>query len=89
MTRKTLVAILLPLVLTVLIGCATLDGLSYTQPRSQEPVAREGDRKVYDADECIGPVINGRCHGTILPKKAYHPTCYGEWVGGRCTGPQF
>ena len=62
---------------------------SSSQPRTQEPVTQEGDRKVYDADECIGPVINGGCHGEILPKKSYHPTCHGEWVGGRCTGPQF
>jgi hypothetical protein len=56
---------------------------------SQQPVTQEGDRKVYDADECIGPVTNGKCRGTILPKKSYHPTCYGEWVDGRCTGPLF
>lgn len=46
-------------------------------------------RKVYDASECIGAVVMGRCHGTILPKSAYHPTCYGAWLNGRCTGPMF
>jgi hypothetical protein len=45
--------------------------------------------KVYDPSECIGPVIMGRCHGQILPNKAYHPTCYGSWLNGHCTGPMF
>jgi hypothetical protein len=45
--------------------------------------------KIYSADECIGPVIMGRCEGTILPKSSYHPTCYGEWLGDRCTGPMY
>jgi hypothetical protein len=45
--------------------------------------------KVYDPSECIGPVIMGRCQGQILPNKANHPTCYGAWLNGRCTGPMF
>jgi hypothetical protein len=44
---------------------------------------------VYDPSECIGPVIMGRCQGTIVPNKAYHPTCYGVWLNGTCTGPMF
>lgn len=66
-------------------------GTSARSSRSsaEESATREGNRTVYDADECIGPIINGMCHGTILPKKSDHPTCHGEWVGGRCTGPQF
>ena len=52
---------------------------------SQAPTGQ----KVYGADECIGPVIMGRCHGAILPKKAYHPTCYGSWLNGQCIGPMF
>ena len=45
--------------------------------------------KVYDSNECIGPVIMGRCKGTILPNRAYHPTCHGAWLNGQCTGPMF
>lgn len=45
--------------------------------------------KVYDASECIGPVIMGECKGSILPSKAYHPTCHGEMLNGQCTGPMF
>ena len=47
------------------------------------------DQKVYDPDECIGPVILGECKGTVLPNKAYHPTCHGQWLNGQCTGPMF
>jgi len=46
-------------------------------------------RKVYSRDECVGPVVMGQCKGTILPKKAYHPTCHGDWLNGQCTGPMF
>jgi hypothetical protein len=64
------------------------------QPRDKWPppavVGRvEQGGKVYDPSECIGPVIMGRCKGTILLNKAYHPTCYGTWLNGTCTGPIF
>lgn len=49
----------------------------------------QGDNSVYSPDECIGAVVNGQCHGSVLPKAGYHETCYGEMIGGRCTGPQF
>jgi hypothetical protein len=48
-----------------------------------------GGIPVYDADECIGPIIMGECKGSILPKKAYHKKCYGKMLNGRCTGPMF
>jgi hypothetical protein len=64
------------------------------RPREKSPplaaVGRvEQGGKVYDPSECTGPVIMGRCKGTILPNKAYHPTCYGTWLNGTCTGPMF
>ena len=45
-------------------------------------------QKVYRADECIGAVVNGQCHGSIIPK-GYAPTCYGTMLNGQCTGPMF
>lgn len=45
--------------------------------------------KIYDASECIGPVIMGRCDGAVISNKAYHPTCHGEMLNGQCTGPMF
>lgn len=61
-----------------------------TRPRAApvvEGVEQVG--KVYDSSECIGPVIMGRCKGSIVPNKAYHPTCHGTWLNGQCTGPMF
>lgn len=46
-------------------------------------------QKVYNASECIGPIIMGVCQGSILPNQAYHPTCYGQMINGTCTGPMF
>jgi len=62
------------------------------QRRSRAAPLTEGAEqggKVYDSSECIGPVIMGRCQGSIVPNKAYHPTCHGAWLNGQCTGPMF
>ena len=92
MSMKTLICVLL----VGLGGCFPITGSSYSRSQSitavpQPPLRSQAPtgQKVYDANECIGPVIMGRCHGTILPKKAYHPTCYGSWLNGQCTGPMF
>ena len=45
------------------------------------------ENTVYDASECVGTVVAGICHGSILPNKAVHPICHGEMVNGQCTGP--
>ena len=52
-----------------------------------EPMA--AGEPVYSADECTGPVIMGRCHGAVVSKRGYQPTCHGEWLDGQCTGPMF
>jgi len=65
---------------------------SSTRTRSRAAPVMEGAEqggKVYDSSECIGPVIMGRCKGSIVPNKAYNPKCYGEWLNGQCTGPMF
>jgi len=44
----------------------------------------------YSPNECIGAVVNGQCHGSILPDYSRpHPTCYGQMLNGMCTGPMF
>jgi hypothetical protein len=48
-----------------------------------------GGTPVYRMDECTGPVINGECHGAIIPKSAVPQRCYGTMLNGQCTGPQF
>lgn len=63
---------------------------SYRTVPGLDPV-QAGSRPgtVYDASECIGAVVNGVCHGSIMPAPTYHQTCYGQMVGGICTGAQY
>jgi hypothetical protein len=49
----------------------------------------QSGQTVYSASECIGPIVMGVCHGSILPNQATHQTCYGEMLNGTCTGPMF
>jgi hypothetical protein len=62
-------------------GNGTAPNADLVQPRSGQ--------KVFNASECIGPIIMGVCQGSILPNQAYHPTCYGQMLNGNCTGPMF
>jgi hypothetical protein len=49
-----------------------------------------GGQTVYSPNECIGAIVMGQCHGSILPDYSLpHPTCYGQMLNGRCTGPMF
>jgi hypothetical protein len=49
-----------------------------------------GGQTVYSPSECIGAVVMGVCHGSILPDYSRpHPTCYGQMLNGVCTGPMF
>lgn len=49
-----------------------------------------GGQTVYSQRECIGAVVMGQCHGSILPDYSRpHPTCYGQMLNGMCTGPLF
>jgi hypothetical protein len=63
------------------------EAYGYSSP-SQGQGAAQG-QKAYRADECIGAVVDGRCHGAILPSGPPAKTCHGEWLGGQCTGPLF
>lgn len=75
--------------LAALWGCAeyakTYNALAGVEPMVTAP----GGKVVYSRSECIGAVVNNVCQGSILPKTATHPTCYGEMINGRCTGPLF
>lgn len=48
-----------------------------------------GGRAVYEESECIGAVVMGKCHGSVLPNASYHKKCHGEMLNGTCTGPLF
>jgi hypothetical protein len=71
--------LLLALFALTALGCASLP--------FGEPL--QTFEKVYSRSECLGPIVNGRCHGAILPNQAHHPRCHGQWVNGQCTGPVF
>lgn len=84
-------AALLALSLT---GCATIHDLALltlsTGPSSSEPFRfRSHGTPVYSNDECIGPVIMGECHGSILSTNPNPVRCYGAMLNGQCTGPMF
>ncbi len=44
---------------------------------------------VYAPAECVGAVVNGVCHGAVLPESAAPVRCHGQMVAGQCTGPLF
>jgi hypothetical protein len=44
---------------------------------------------VYPRSACIGAVVNGECHGSVLPSPSPSVRCYGQMLNGQCTGPQF
>jgi hypothetical protein len=58
-------------------------------PRGQERVQTEQGTAVYDADDCIGAVVNGVCHGTINPSIQPVARCYGTMINDQCTGPMY
>jgi|GEM_PF-2353790 len=43
---------------------------------------------IYNASECIGAVVNGRCAGTINPNpgNVLRKKCYGTMINGECQG---
>lgn len=42
---------------------------------------------VYNANQCIGTVINGVCDGEVMG--IFPARCYGEMLNGKCIGPMF
>ena len=82
-----LIAALLFLWLT---GCAEL-GSRFVDPGSRIDALEQGrvGTPVYRADECIGAVVNGVCHGSVIAPPDLKPRCYGAMLNGQCTGPMF
>ena len=79
------------LVVVVFSGCADIySPHSYSGASAlPAPIGLHQGQKVYSADECVGAVVNGLCHGTIIPKTGSRKTCYGEMISGICTGPMY
>lgn len=57
-------------------------------PAWQEPDPLPGI-PLYPEDDCIGAVVNGVCHGTIITPPDLQPRCYGTFLNGECIGPKF
>jgi hypothetical protein len=81
--------------LVVALSCATRQP-NTTVPNKPDPYVvledsrnQSGDRKLYHASECIGAVVNGVCHGSVIDADPARPVCHGTWIGGQCTGPKF
>jgi hypothetical protein len=87
--------LLLIFAILAITGCAQ-DGLinrikdgHYRPPKSSVEEPAQNEEKVYREPECVGAVVNGVCHGTIIEDGGNHPTCHGEMINGQCTGPMF
>lgn len=84
---KTLSTITILFAVLALTGCAS----NHSQagiPRDVVVTAPHGVT-VHPSNTCIGAVVNGVCHGSILSTDPMPKTCHGEMLGGQCTGPMF
>ena len=61
----------------------------YSSDPYNTTLSGDGSNKVYRASECIGAVVNGVCHGSVIDTQPMRQRCYGTMIGGHCTGPQF
>jgi hypothetical protein len=57
-------------------------------PMQQQMRMQQYGQPVYRAQDCIGAVVNGVCHGSTGAAQPM-ATCYGQMLNGQCTGPQF
>jgi hypothetical protein len=58
------------------------------QQQMQMQMQQQYGQPVYRAQDCIGAVVNGVCHGSTGAAQP-QATCYGQMLNGQCTGPQF
>lgn len=82
-------ALLLALSLT---SCASYDDAARGYAKFYNTIAigpGETGTPVYAAEQCIGAIVNGVCHGSIMPNGTPPQRCHGEMINGQCTGPMF
>jgi hypothetical protein len=71
-------------------GCAAIqtgfrdfaNGFLYGVPAYYSP----SGTPVYAPGECIGAVVNGVCHGSVIDTMPNRPRCHGTMINGQCTG---
>ncbi|MDH3388734.1 MAG: hypothetical protein OEN02_12600 [Gammaproteobacteria bacterium] len=89
---RTLTAIALVLTLS---GCATyfenIERAAYARElgraKAQQEYQQNYQQEYYSPGQCIGSVINGKCHGTVMGQPA--GTCHGQMLHGQCIGADF
>lgn len=59
-----------------------------TTPMQQQMQMQQYGQPVYRAQDCIGAVVNGVCHGSTGAAQP-QAICYGQMLNGQCTGPRF
>ena len=90
------------LVTALLAGCVTADDGSvhstdesdaYVQlgdTDESDPYVQLGDTdKMIRASDCIGAVVNGKCHGQTIDGQWNNKTCHGTILNGECIGAEF
>ena len=78
------------LVIALLAGCVTADGGSVHSTDESDPYVQLGDTdKMIRASDCIGAVVNGKCHGQTIDDQWNNKTCHGAILNGECIGAEF
>jgi hypothetical protein len=63
------------------------DAITYSDPEPGNTTAVYGGTPVYNASQCIGPIVMDECKGSTIGPPA--KVCYGKIINGQCTGPAF
>jgi hypothetical protein len=45
-----------------------------------------GPIDIFPEEACVGTVVNGVCHGSLVPTRP-PLKCWGQVLNGKCTGP--
>lgn len=62
-----------------------LNSKSYSQPSFNDNNNRNYGTPVYNASDCKGSVVNGKCYGAVVPS-GVQKKCYGTMLNGECIG---
>ena len=62
-----------------------LNSQSYSQPSFNYNNNRNYGTPVYNASDCKGSVVNGKCYGAVVPS-GVQKKCYGTMLNGECIG---
>ncbi len=74
---------LLIFLLLVICGCAMSSPAPSPTPRLSG-VTLPNQSEMYAADQCIGAVVNGVCHGSVIGQPV--GICHGTVLNGECIG---